>query len=109
MRLVSCAVIAFGIGRGDGFLNPTTASARHAACLSSGMRILLSLILLLTVSTAFAEFEPLDNIKAAAIGAVSHGEADTTAQVTLDPNLQMPKCGEALQANGGQRGVSEVS
>ena len=73
------------------------------------MRILLSLILLLTASTAFAEFEPLDNIKTAAIGAVSHGEADTTAQVTLDPNLQMPKCGEALQANGGQRGVSEVS
>jgi flagella basal body P-ring formation protein FlgA len=73
------------------------------------MRTLLSLILLLNASTAFADFEPLDNIRNAAIGAVSHGEPDTAAQVTLDANLQMPKCGAALQANGGQRGVSEVS
>lgn len=73
------------------------------------MRTLLSLILLLTTSTAFADFEPLDNIRNAAIGAFSHGEPDTTAQVTLDANLQMPKCGATLQANGGQRGVSEVS
>jgi flagella basal body P-ring formation protein FlgA len=73
------------------------------------MRVLLTLILVLSCSTAFAEFEPLDNIRAAAVGAVSHGDAAVQAQVTLDPNLQMPRCGEALQANGGQRGVSEVS
>jgi flagella basal body P-ring formation protein FlgA len=72
------------------------------------MRTLLSLILLLTASTAFADFEPLDNIRNAAIGAVAHGEADTM-QVALDPNLQMPKCGGALLANGGQRGTAEVS
>src|SRR5579864_4121248 len=72
------------------------------------MRILFCLILMLTASTAFADFEPLDNIRNAAIGAVAHGKADALL-VTLDANLQMPKCGSALQANGGQRGVSEVS
>jgi flagella basal body P-ring formation protein FlgA len=72
------------------------------------MRTVLSLILLLTTSTSFADFEPLDNIRNAAIGAIAHGDADAL-QVTLDGNLQMPKCGGALQANGGQRGVSEVS
>jgi len=72
------------------------------------MRTLFSLLLLLMASPAFADFEPLDNIRNAAIAAVAHGEADTLL-VTLDANLQMPKCGAALQANGGQRGVSEVS
>lgn len=78
------------------------------------MRALTMLLLLLTLLpfTAAAvhagDFQPLDDIRRAAISAVAV-DADGSADVTLDANLQMPKCAAPLTARGGPRGVAEVA
>ncbi len=76
------------------------------------MRIFLMIALMCAAVSAWADFEPLDNIRNAAVNAVTHGVPATdgsSASVSLDANLQMPKCDQPLLAQVGQRGVSEVS
>ncbi len=74
------------------------------------MRILITTLLFFLAPAAVhpAEFQPLDDIRRAAIAAVAH-DADATADAALDANLQMPKCAAPLSAQSGARGVAEVA
>lgn len=60
------------------------------------LRLTTALIGGLTACAALAaDFQPVDSIKAAAIGALPDG---SDAEATLDPALRLPRCGAALVA-----------
>ena len=60
------------------------------------LRLMTALIGGLTACAVLAaDFQPVDSIKAAAIGALPAG---SEAEATLDPALRLPRCGAALVA-----------
>jgi flagella basal body P-ring formation protein FlgA len=63
------------------------------------------LVLPMTVAQAAGGFQPVESIRAAALGAVPDGQAEAS----LDPALRMPACGQALQAQQATAGTVEVS
>ncbi|WP_236685870.1 flagellar basal body P-ring formation chaperone FlgA [Pseudoxanthomonas suwonensis] len=59
----------------------------------------------MTVALAAGGFQPVESIRAAALGAVPGGQAEAS----LDPALRMPACGQALQARQASAGTVEVA
>lgn len=76
-------------------------------------RLLLIVVLIAAaVSASAGEFQPLDDIRSAAIAAAMPGGTSApgvSAEATLDPELRLPLCGERLTAQVGARAVAEVS
>jgi flagella basal body P-ring formation protein FlgA len=74
--------------------------------------ISLTALGLLAGAATAADFQPLEDIRAAAIGAALPEGQDSTnsvAEIKLDPELRLPRCSEPLQANISTRGVAEVN
>jgi flagella basal body P-ring formation protein FlgA len=67
--------------------------------------LMFLLVLPMTVAQAAGGFQPVESIRAAALGAVPDGQAEAS----LDPALRMPACGQALQAQQATAGTVEVS
>ncbi|KAF1685634.1 flagella basal body P-ring formation protein FlgA [Pseudoxanthomonas broegbernensis] len=59
----------------------------------------------MTMALAAGGFQPVESIRAAALGAVAGGQAE----VNLDPALRMPACGQPLQAQQASSGTVEVT
>ena len=74
-------------------------------------RSLLAFLLLLSCLPAqAADFEPVESIRAAALGAVlSETDDPSRAQVTLDPALRLPRCVNGLRAQATAAATVEVS
>lgn len=73
-------------------------------------RLVLLSSLLAAGAARAGDFQPLEDIRAAAVGAAVPGAAaDADATATLDPELKLPRCGEPLQAHVGARSVAEVA
>ncbi len=71
------------------------------------LRLTFALIGALTAcSVLAADFQPVDSIKAAALGALPAG---SEADATLDPALRLPRCGAALVARVQGSNSVEVS
>jgi len=71
------------------------------------LRLTTALIGALTACTALAaDFQPVDSIKAAALGALPAG---SDAEATLDTALRLPRCGEPLVARVQGGNSVEVS
>jgi flagella basal body P-ring formation protein FlgA len=62
--------------------------------------------LLATAAVAAADFQSVDSIKLAALGALAPG---AEAEVTLDPALRLPRCQETLSARVNGSNSVEVS
>lgn len=70
------------------------------------LRRLLPLLFTLALPAAAQDgFQPVETIRAAALGAVEAGEAEAT----LDPALRMPRCAQPLEAQRTGAGTVEVS
>ena len=71
------------------------------------MRSMLMFVLGLpmTVALAAGGFQPVESIRAAALGAVPGGQAEAS----LDPALRMPACTQPLQAQQATAGTVEVA
>lgn len=67
--------------------------------------LMFLLVLPMTVAQAAGGFQPVESIRAAALGAVPAGQAEAS----LDPALRMPACGQPLQAQQATAGTVEVS
>jgi flagella basal body P-ring formation protein FlgA len=67
--------------------------------------LMFLLVLPMTVAQAAGGFQPVESIRAAALGAVPDGQAEAS----LDPALRMPACDQALQAQQATAGTVEVS
>jgi flagella basal body P-ring formation protein FlgA len=67
--------------------------------------LMFLLVLPITVAQAAGGFQPVESIRAAALGAVPDGQAEAS----LDPALRMPACDQALQAQQATAGTVEVS
>lgn len=71
------------------------------------LRVTIALAgLLATFAVVAADFQPVESIKAAALGALTPG---TEAEATLDPALRLPRCQEALSARVNGSHSVEVS
>src|SRR5690606_14696209 len=68
--------------------------------------VLLALVILAAGATAGAGFQPVESIRAAALAALADG---VDAEVTLDPAVRMPDCGQPLQGRRTGSGTVEVS
>ncbi len=71
-------------------------------------RLALLPLLLAAFAASAADFQPVDSIRQAAIGAVA-SSADVEAEATLDANLRLPRCAAALEARVQNAGSVEVS
>ena len=68
------------------------------------------LLLLSCLPAQAADFEPIESIRAAALGAVlSETDDPSRAQVTLDPALRLPRCVNGLRAQATAAATVEVS
>lgn len=68
------------------------------------------LLLLSCLPAQAADFEPVESIRAAALGAVlSETDDPSRAQVTLDPALRLPRCVNGLRAQATAAATVEVS
>ncbi|UNK59146.1 flagellar basal body P-ring formation protein FlgA [Pseudoxanthomonas daejeonensis] len=67
--------------------------------------LMFLLALPMTVALAAGGFQPVESIRAAALGAVPGGQAEAS----LDPALRMPACAQALQAQQATAGTVEVA
>jgi flagella basal body P-ring formation protein FlgA len=71
------------------------------------LRVTIALAgLLATFAVTAVDFQPVESIKAAALGALTPG---TEAEATLDPALRLPRCQEALSARVNGSHSVEVS
>ncbi len=68
------------------------------------------LLLLSCLPAQAADFEPVESIRAAALGAVlSETDDASRAQVTLDPALRLPRCVNGLRAQATAAATVEVA
>lgn len=76
--------------------------------LSAFLLLLLPLLLAVAAAgnAAAAGFQPVESIRSAALSVVDEG---VEAEVTLDPALRMPRCGEPLQGRRNGSGTVEVA
>ncbi|MET0288902.1 MAG: flagellar basal body P-ring formation chaperone FlgA [Pseudoxanthomonas sp.] len=69
-------------------------------------KLMLMLLALAPISSVLAgDYQPVDSIKTAALGALGPG---ATGEVALDPALRMPRCDQPLQAAQSAAGTVEV-
>lgn len=71
------------------------------------MRRLLASILVLAAPVAAGDFQPTDDIRQAALGALAGGPG-MRAEATVDPAIRLPRCPEALTATPTASGTVEV-
>jgi len=72
----------------------------------------MALLIVFASSAVAGDFQPLEDIRAAAIAAAlppGQANANSAAEVTLDAELHLPRCSEPLQAHISARSVAEVS
>jgi flagellar basal body P-ring formation protein FlgA len=62
------------------------------------MRLLLASILILTAPALASDFQPTDDIRAAALGAIGGGPG-VRAEASVDDAIRLPRCGEPLSAS----------
>lgn len=69
-------------------------------------KLMLMLLALAPISSVLAgDYQPVDSIKTAALGALGPG---VMGEVALDPALRMPRCDQPLQAAQSSAGTVEV-